>query len=77
MSELGSTKSGDKESSVNIKSIVFGLYALIGFIILVYRIFIGIVGEALASVADTVFVIVIIGCFTLVGVIVGRAFLKK
>ena len=77
MSELGSTKSGDKESSVNIKSIVFGLYALIGFIILVYSIFIGIVGEPLASVADTVFVAVIIGCFTLVGVIVGRAFLKK
>jgi hypothetical protein len=37
----------------------------------------GIVGEPLASVADTVFVAVIIGCFTLVGVIVGRAFLKK
>jgi hypothetical protein len=77
MSELGSTKSGDKESSVNIKSIVFGLFALIGFIILVYSIFMGIVGEPLASVADTVFVAVIIGCFTLVGVIVGRAFLKK
>ena len=70
-------KSGDKESSVNIKSIVFGLFALIGFIILVYSIFMGIVGEPLASVADTVFVSVIIGCFTLVGVIVGRAFLKK
>jgi|GEM_PF-358747 len=76
-SELGNTKSGDKESSVNIKSIVFGLFALIGFIILVYSIFMGIVGEPLASVADTVFVAVIIGCFTLVGVIVGRAFLKK
>ena len=60
-----------------IKSIVLGLFALIGFIILVYSIFMGIVGEPLASVADTVFVAVIIGCFTLVGVIVGRAFLKK
>jgi len=76
MSDFGGTKSGDKESSVNIKSIVFGLFALIGFIILVYSIFVGIVGEPLASVADTVFVAVIIGCFTLVGVIVGRAFLK-
>ena len=75
--EVGGTKSGDKESPVNIKSIVFGLFVLIGFIILVYSIFMGIVGEPLASVADTIFVAVIIGCFTLVGVIVGRAFLKK
>jgi hypothetical protein len=77
MSDLGGTKNEGKESLVNIKSIVFGLFALIGFIILVYSIFMGIVGEPLASVADTVFVAVIIGCFTLVGVIVGRAFLKK
>ena len=77
MSDFGDTKSRDKESSVNIKSIVFGLFALIGFIILVYSIFMGIVGQPLASVADTVFVAVIIGCFSLVGVIVGRAFLKK
>ena len=55
-----------------IKSIVFGLFALIGFIILVYSIFVGIVGESLASVADTVFVAVLIGSFTLVGLIIGR-----
>ena len=69
---------GDQQYKSNgIKSIILGLFALIGFIILVYSIFMGIVGEPLASVADTVFVAVIIGCFTLVGVIVGRAFLKK
>ena len=60
-----------------IKSIVIGLFALIGFIILVYSIFMGIVGEPLASVADTVFVAVIIGSFTLVGIIIGRGLLKK
>jgi hypothetical protein len=60
-----------------IKSIVLGLFALIGFIILVYSIFIGIVGEPLASVADTVFVAVIIGSFTLVGIIIGQRILKK
>ena len=60
-----------------IKSIVLGLFALIGFIILIYSIFIGIVGEPLASVADTVFVAVIIGSFTLVGIIIGRGLLKK
>jgi hypothetical protein len=80
MAETMSNKSNDyKRDAENdeIKSIVLGLFALIGFIILVYSIFMGIVGERLASVADTVFVAVIIGCFTLVGVIVGRAFLKK
>ena len=80
MAETMSNKSNDyKRDAENdeIKSIVLGLFALIGFIILVYSIFMGIVGEPLASVADTVFVAVIIGCFTLVGVIVGRAFLKK
>jgi predicted ABC-type exoprotein transport system permease subunit len=60
-----------------IKSMVLGLFALIGFIILIYSIFIGIVGEPLASVADTVFVAVIIGSFTLVGIIIGRGLLKK
>jgi hypothetical protein len=80
MAETMSNKPNDyKRDAENdeIKSIVLGLFALIGFIILVYSIFMGIVGEPLASVADTVFVAVIIGCFTLVGVIVGRAFLKK
>jgi hypothetical protein len=60
-----------------IKSIVLELFALIGFIILIYSIFIGIVGEPLASVADTVFVAVIIGSFTLVGIIIGRRLLTK
>ena len=80
MAETMSNKSNDyKRDAENdeIKSIVLGLFALIGFIILVYSIFMGIVGEPLASVADTVFVAVIIGCFTLVGVIVGRAFFKE
>ena len=60
-----------------IKSIVLGLFALIGFIILIYSIFIGIVEELLASVADTVFVAVIIGSFTLVGIIIGKRLLNK
>jgi uncharacterized membrane protein len=63
--------------SDEIKSIVLGLFALIGFIILVYSIFVGIAGEPLASVADTVFVAVLIGSFTLVGIIIGRTLLKK
>ena len=60
-----------------IKSIVFGLFALIGFIILIYSIFVGIVREPLASAVDTVFVAVIIGSFTLIGIIISRALLLK
>jgi hypothetical protein len=60
-----------------IKSIVLGLFVLIGFIILVYSIFVGIVGEHLASVADTIFVAILMGSFTLVGIIIGRTLLNK
>jgi hypothetical protein len=80
MAENMSNKSNDSKRDAQndeIKSIVLGLFALIGFIIIVYSIFMGVVGEPLASVADTVFVAVIIGSFTLVGIIVGRIFLKK
>ena len=80
MAENMSNKSNDYQRDAQndeIKSIVLGLFALIGFIIIVYSIFVGIVREPLASVADTVFVAVIIGSFTLVGIIVGRIFLNK
>ena len=57
-----------------IKAIVIGLFALLGFIIFIYSIVIGIVGEPLASVVDAVFAAVIIGSFTLVGIIIGKRF---
>lgn len=74
---IGETGSKEKGSTFAIKSIIFGLFALIGFIIIVYSIFMGVVGEQLASVADTVFVAALIGSFTIVGVIVSYSFLKK
>ena len=80
MAENISNKSDDyKRDTQNdeIRSIVLGLFALIGFIIIVYSIVMGIGGESLAAVADTVFVAAIIGSFTLVGTIIGRIFLKK
>ena len=43
----------------------------------VYSIFTAVIGEPLASVADTVFIAALIGSFTLVGTIVGLIFLKK
>ena len=74
---IGETGSEEKGSSFAIKSIIFGLFVLIGFIILVYSIFVAVVGEPLASIADTVFVAAIIGSFTLVGRIMSPLFLKK
>ena len=66
-----------ENGSSDIKSIVFGLFALIGFIIIVYSIFTAVIGEPLASVADTIFIAALIGSFTLVGTIVGLIFLKE
>lgn len=60
-----------------IKSIVLGLFALIGFIITVYSIFTVIVGEPLTSIANSVFVAVIIGSVTLIGPLIGGILLKN
>ena len=72
-------KSDDQaiNQSHEVKTIVLGLFVLIGFIILIYAIFTAAVGQALASVADTVFIAALIGSFTLVATIIGRGFLKK
>ena len=73
MSEfIGETGTEEKGSSFAIKSMIFGLFALIGFIILVYSIFVAVVGEPVVSIADTVFVAAIIGSFTLVGIVISR-----
>ena len=78
MSEfIGETGTEEKGLSFAIKSMIFGLFALLGFIILVYSIFVAVIGEPLASIADTVFVAAIIGSFTLVGIIISQLFLKK
>ena len=66
-----------KDKNNGIKSIILGLFALIGFIILVYSIFIAVIGEPLASVADTVFIAALIGSFTLVGTIVSYSYLNR
>ena len=69
---------GDQQGNNNdVKSIMLGLFALIGFIILVYAIFVAVVGESLASVADTVFIAALIGSFTLVATIISHLFIKR
>jgi hypothetical protein len=56
--------------SNNVRRILLGLFALIGFIILVFAVFTASVGVELVQVANSVFVAAIVGAFTLVGVIV-------
>ncbi|MDQ2684787.1 MAG: hypothetical protein M3Y25_02955 [Thermoproteota archaeon] len=67
-------KKDNQNKNNEIQTIVLGLFALIGFIIIVYSIFMGTVGEPLASTANSVFIAAIIGSFTLVGSIVGCIF---
>jgi len=67
----------EQDNIGGIKSIVLGLFALIGFIILVYSIFIAAIGEPLASVADTVFIAALIGSFTLVATIISHIYIKR
>ena len=66
-----------KDKNNGIKSLILGFFSLIGFIILVYSIFIAVVGEPLASVADTVFIAALIGSFTLVATIVSYSYLNR
>ncbi|MFB5601205.1 MAG: hypothetical protein ACE5SW_13375, partial [Nitrososphaeraceae archaeon] len=54
--ESDNYKRDNKNQNKEIQTIVLGLFALIGFIIIVYSIFMGIVGETLASIANSVFV---------------------
>jgi hypothetical protein len=68
---------GEQDNSEGVKSIVLGLFALIGFIILVYSIFIAVIGEPLASIADTVFIAALIGAFTLVATIISHLYIKR
>jgi hypothetical protein len=58
--------------SNNVRIVILGLFALIGFIILVFAVFTASVGAQLAQVqfANSVFIAAIVGAFTLVGVIV-------
>ncbi len=58
--------------SNNVRTVILGLFVLIGFIILVFAVFTAIIGAQLDQVqfANSVFIAAIVGAFTLVGVIV-------
>jgi uncharacterized protein YjbJ (UPF0337 family) len=78
-STMGKSKEGNSVAlsesarvSNNVRSVILGLFALIGFIILVFAVFTASVGAQLNQVqfANSVFIAAIVGAFTLVGVIV-------
>ena len=58
--------------SNNVRTVILGLFTLIGFIILVFAVFTASIGAQLDQVqfANSVFIAAIVGAFTLVGVIV-------
>ena len=58
--------------SNNVRTVILGLFILIGFIILVFGVFTASIGTQLDQVqfANSVFIAAIVGAFTLVGVIV-------
>jgi hypothetical protein len=58
--------------SNSVKTVILGLFILIGFIILVFAVFTASMGDQLNQVqfANSVFIAAIVGAFTLVGVIV-------
>ena len=58
--------------SNNVRTVILGLFTLIGFIILVFAVFTASIGAGLNQVqfANSVFIAAIVGAFTLVGVIV-------
>src|ERR671918_2739355 len=60
--------------SNNVRTVILGLFALIGFIILVFAVFTASIGAQLDQVqfANSVFIAAIVGAFTLAGVIVYR-----
>jgi hypothetical protein len=60
--------------SNNARTVILGLFILIGFIILVFAVFTASVGAQLDQVqfANSVFIAAIVGAFTLVGLIVSQ-----
>jgi Mg2+ and Co2+ transporter CorA len=73
---IGKSKEEDLSESArvsnNVMTVILGLFALIGFIVLVFAVFTASVGAQLDQVqfANSVFIAAIVGAFTLVGVIV-------
>ena len=58
------------DKSSNVKFITFGLFALIGFIVIIYAILVAVVADTVIQSANVFFVVTIISISTLVGTLV-------
>ena len=60
------------DKSSNVKYITFGLFALIGFIVLIYAILVAVVADTVIQSANVFFVVTIISISTLFGPLVYK-----
>ena len=65
------------DTSSNVKFITFGLFALIGFIVIIYAILVTVVEDKMIQSANLFFVVTIISISTLVGTLVYQIRLSK
>ena len=66
---------GDKSS--NVRFITFGLFTLIGFIVVIYAILVAVVADTAIQSANVFFVVTIISISTLFGPFIYKIFLSK
>jgi hypothetical protein len=65
------------DKSSNVRFITFGLFILIGFIVVIYAILVGVVTDTAIKSANVFFVVTILSISILVGTLVYRAGLSK
>ena len=65
------------DKSSNVRFITFGLFILIGFIVVIYAILVGVVTDTAIKSANLFFVVTILSISILVGTLVYRAGLSK
>ena len=65
------------DKSSNVKFITFGLFALIGFIVIIYAILVAVVEDTAIQSANVFFVVTIISISTLFGPFIYKIFLSK
>jgi carbon starvation protein CstA len=65
------------DKSSNVKFITFGLFALIGFIVIIYAILVAVVADTVIQSANVFFVVTILSISILVGTLVYRIGLSK
>ncbi|HEY5736787.1 MAG TPA: hypothetical protein VIS28_00805 [Nitrososphaeraceae archaeon] len=71
------TKETAEDKSSNLRFITFGLFALIGFIVLIYAILVAVVSDRAIQSANVFFIVTILSISILEGVLVYKVGLSK